>query len=193
MTQITLSNDTQSIKLYQKEQSIKLSQKDQRITLRTSNHSLNLTQPTHKLTLTQTRQDITLRQIGMRGLQGVPGNDGADGAAATITVGLTTTGEPETDAEVENVGTSSAAILNFTIPEGKQGIPGPAGADGDKNFVQEFTNSDSVLVNHNLNKYPSVTVINSANDEVVGELEYININSLLVTFIGSFSGKITCN
>lgn len=43
---------------------------------------------------------------------------GPKGDAATITVGTTTTGEPGTYASVTNVGTTSAAILNFTIPSG---------------------------------------------------------------------------
>lgn len=46
---------------------------------------------------------------------------GAKGDAATITVGTTTTGEPGTYASVTNVGTTSAAILNFTIPRGHDG------------------------------------------------------------------------
>mgnify|MGYP004524931967 CR=1 FL=1 len=37
---------------------------------------------------------------------------------ATITVGSTTTGEPGTNAQVTNSGTSGNAILNFTIPRG---------------------------------------------------------------------------
>ena len=55
------------------------------------------------------------------GPRGVPGQDGAD---ADITVGATTTSEPGGNAEVVNVGTGAAAILNFTIPRGERG---PAG------------------------------------------------------------------
>ena len=39
-----------------------------------------------------------------------------DWAAATISVGTTTTGNPWTNASVTNSGTSSAAVFNFTIP-----------------------------------------------------------------------------
>lgn len=42
-------------------------------------------------------------------------------AAATISVGTTTTWEPWTDASVTNSGTSSAAVLDFTIPKGDKG------------------------------------------------------------------------
>jgi hypothetical protein len=72
-------------------------------------------------------------------------SQGPPGQAATITVGSTTTGAAGTNASVSNVGTSSAAILNFTVPRGNQGIqgnqgvqgnPGADGADGsDTNYL----------------------------------------------------------
>lgn len=55
------------------------------------------------------------------------------GRFVTISVGTTTTGEPGTKASVTNSGTSSAAVLNFTIPagaKGEKGDPGAAGTDG---------------------------------------------------------------
>ena len=52
------------------------------------------------------------------GTPGADGSDWADGAAATITVGTTTTLSPGSSATVTNVGSSSAAILNFWIPQG---------------------------------------------------------------------------
>ena len=60
------------------------------------------------------------------GPAGPPGKDGKDGQAATITVGTTTTGAAGTNASVQNVGTSSAAILDFTIPRGATGQQGQA-------------------------------------------------------------------
>lgn len=64
---------------------------------------------------------------GTNGTNGTNGTDGLDGEAATITVGTVTTGEPGTDADVDNVGTSSAAVFNFTIPRGDDGAPGSGG------------------------------------------------------------------
>ena len=49
---------------------------------------------------------------------------------ATITAGSTTTGEPGTNAQVTNSGTSENAILNFTIPRGETGATGPTGPQG---------------------------------------------------------------
>ena len=56
---------------------------------------------------------------------------------AIVEIGETTTGEPGTDAAVENVGTDTHAILNFTIPAGETGPAGPAGAQGPKGETGE--------------------------------------------------------
>lgn len=68
---------------------------------------------------------------GEPGQAGTPGAAGAPGAAATITVGTTTTGEAGTEASVTNSGTTSAAVLNFTIPKGAKGDKGDKGETGD--------------------------------------------------------------
>lgn len=60
---------------------------------------------------------------------GPTGPTGPQGPA-TITVGVTTTGNPGTGANVTNVGTNENAILNFTIPAGMTGATGPTGPQG---------------------------------------------------------------
>ena len=67
---------------------------------------------------------------GEPGQDGTPGAAGAPGAAATVTVGTTTTGEAGTEASVTNSGTTSAAVLNFTIPKGAKGDKGDKGDTG---------------------------------------------------------------
>lgn len=58
---------------------------------------------------------------GDKGDTGTQGEPGKDGAAATVTVGTVTTGEPGTDAAVTNTGTENAAVLDFVIPKGDPG------------------------------------------------------------------------
>jgi hypothetical protein len=65
---------------------------------------------------------------GSAGPAGITGPTGLNGAAATISVGSTTTLDEGADANVVNVGTSSAAIFNFEIP---MGPTGPQGQKGD--------------------------------------------------------------
>jgi hypothetical protein len=60
----------------------------------------------------------------------VKGATGATGAAATIAAGTVTTGAAGSSAQVQNVGTSGAAVFNFTIPQGASGFQGLTGATG---------------------------------------------------------------
>jgi hypothetical protein len=55
---------------------------------------------------------------------------GPAGVAATVAVGVTTTGAPGSMAAVNNTGTPQAAVLNFAIPAGAQGPTGPQGPPG---------------------------------------------------------------
>lgn len=63
-------------------------------------------------------------------VSGGVGPTGTAGAAATITVGTVTTGAAGSSASVVNAGSSSAAVLNFTIPAGATGATGAQGATG---------------------------------------------------------------
>lgn len=58
------------------------------------------------------------------------GTDGADGLAATIQIGTVSTGAAGTNVIIENSGTSSAAVFDFTIPRGADGVDGTNGVNG---------------------------------------------------------------
>jgi hypothetical protein len=68
---------------------------------------------------------------GDKGDTGAQGLQGIAGTAATITIGSVTTGEPGTNASVTNSGTSTNAILNFTIPRGNPGADGGVTVDAE--------------------------------------------------------------
>ena len=66
--------------------------------------------------------------------------------------------------------------------------------EGDLNFT--FTQSSASaqwVIQHDLGKNPSVSVVDSAGSLVVGEVSYINNNNLIITFISAFSGKAYLN
>lgn len=81
------------------------------------------------------------------------------------------------------------------------------GEDGDVTLseMREFNINDKFLVynrtvpsnewviNHNLEKYPSVTVVDSANSIITGEVTYIDMNNLKITFQAAFSGRAYLN
>ena len=66
---------------------------------------------------------------GPQGVQGLQGLQGPAGSAATITIGSVTTSAPGTSASVTNSGTSSAAVLDFVLPKGKDGADGGVTVD----------------------------------------------------------------
>lgn len=68
-----------------------------------------------------------MAKVDLGQVVGATGATGPAGAAASITVGTVTTGAAGTEASVTNGGTSSAAVLNFTIPQGAQGVQGEQG------------------------------------------------------------------
>ena len=64
----------------------------------------------------------------------------------------------------------------------------------DKHYEHtQATASATWTITHNLNKFPSITVIDSAGSEVFGDVAYTNSNSLTLTFSGAFSGKAYLN
>lgn len=92
-----------------------------------------------------------------KGDKGETGLDGIDGQAATIELGIVTTGEPGTEVKITNSGNENAAVFNFTIPRGETGLKGNDGytpvkgidywTDSDK---QEITNE---VLNNTAHKY----------------------------------------
>lgn len=89
-------------------------------------------------TITGTAPSQTLNLSIPRGNTGVTGATGPQGASGTMTVGSVTTGVAGSSAVVTNSGTSTAAVLDFTIPRGDTGA---AGADGDSFTHQGAYNS----------------------------------------------------
>tara|TARA_R110002020_G_scaffold205751_2_gene410423 strand:- start:1813 stop:2163 length:351 start_codon:yes stop_codon:yes gene_type:complete len=53
--------------------------------------------------------------------------------------------------------------------------------------------STSWTITHNLNKFPSVTVIDTANSVIIGQIEYNSENQLTITFKSATNGKAYLN
>lgn len=79
------------------------------------------------------------------------------------------------------------------------GAAGPPGADGDAlgadKYYEHTQASPSAVwtVNHGLDKYPAVTILTSAGDEVEGEVAHLSTNQLTITFTAAFAGRAYCN
>ena len=100
---------------------------------------------------------------GSKGDVGYTGSQGIAGNAATIAVGTSTIGAGGSNPIITNVGTSSAATLNFVIPAGYTGsqstIIGYTGSQG----VVGYTGSQSTVVGYTGSKGDPVGYTGSAS------------------------------
>lgn len=88
------------------------------------------------------------------------------------------------------------------ITEVVVGIPGPAGQKGERGlpgasgshftFVQSTPDTEWI-VDHSLETFPSVTVVNSSGETVEGDVTYESNSRVVVRFSAAFSGTIYLN
>ncbi len=57
----------------------------------------------------------------------------------------------------------------------------------------QISPSSEWIINHNLRKMPTVTIVDSAGSVVLGEIQYVDENQIRLAFIGEFSGKAYLN
>jgi hypothetical protein len=75
---------------------------------------------------------------------------------------------------------SGDPVNGWTFKEIYNNLP-PAG--GDINYVHnQTTSTDAWVIQHNLGKYPSVTIVNDVGDNVEGFVEYQGYNKLTINF-----------
>jgi len=81
-------------------------------------------------------------------------------------------------------------IINFTFGDNA----------GDKTFVYKQTIPATIwgdgtpkMVNHGLNKFPSITVVDTAKSVVVGDYTYVDNNNVILNFSAAFAGKAYFN
>ncbi len=75
---------------------------------------------------------------------------------------------------------------------GPQGPPGPGGS-GATYIFNQGSPTTTWTINHNLNKYPSITVVDSGGTTVVGSYTYNNANTIVLTFTVAFGGRAYLN
>ena len=99
-------------------------------------------------------------------LKGDTGATGATGSAGTVTIGTTTTGSAGGNASVSNSGTSSDAVLSFTLPKGASGTAGVQGSIGLTGAVGATGDNATITIGTvpTLPENSSVTVANAGTD-----------------------------
>lgn len=89
--------------------------------------------------------------------------------------------------------TLTRVTQGLTGRNGRDGV-GIPGAGGDLTFIHQQPSAAAVwLITHPLGKRPAVTVVDSAGDQVEGDLRYLSDNSLQITFAAAFAGQAYLN
>ncbi len=115
---------------------------------------------------------------------------------------------------VESIDTSNTSFINMTptvpatgnveltaslsasgTPDNTKFLRGDnTWAEADKDFVfTQINPSTSWVIQHNLGKFPSITVVDTADTVVVGDYNYTDINNVILTFSAGFAGKAYLN
>lgn len=73
-------------------------------------------------------------------------------------------------------------------------IKGPQGASGGDIFEHnQTTPSYDWTVNHNLGRYPELTILGTDGNQIITDIEHVNINTAIVHFGAPIIGKAVCN
>lgn len=101
--------------------------------------------------------------------------------SAQITAEITSSGASAYEIWLRQPGNEGGSIQDFLN-------------DLDKHYEHNQVLPNEIwTIEHNLDKYPSITVIDSADTVVYGEMQYIDKNNLRIIFSGEFSGKAYLN
>lgn len=74
-------------------------------------------------------------------------------------------------------------------PAGPQGIQGPPGAGGASYAHVQGAPLATWTIVHNLGFFPSVTVVDSGGTTVEGDMRYIDVNTVELSFSAAFGGS----
>jgi len=133
-----------------------------------ANNTVTVSPSANTITASQTTNSVTVASVGLQGPKGDKGDNGYVGSDG-----------PQG-------------------PQGPQGETGPQGPQGIAASHATYTHNQNTssatwTITHNLNCFPSVMVVDSGGSVVYGNIEYLDANSLRLTFVAAFGGKAYLN
>lgn len=88
--------------------------------------------------------------------------------------------------------TTASADLYIIQPDKTLKYIGSGGDDKSFEFTQA-TAASIWNIKHDMNKYPSVSIVDSGGNVICGDVEYIDLNNCVCHFSAPFSGKAYLN
>jgi len=134
--------------------------------------TVEISKPAGKfITVTQTKTDAVVTEPADRLLE--IHDPGVAGPPNTLAIGTVTTGATG----VTITGTAPSQVLNFVLPVGG-------------NYTHnQSTASATWTITHNLNFRPAVSVVDSGGNHVIGDVNYVSVNVLTISFSSPFGGS----
>ena len=96
---------------------------------------------------------------------------------------------------VPNIGAKGDSAYDIWLKEGNEGtVQDFLNRLRGQSFVYEqIASLDTWIIVHNLGKYPSVTVVDTGGNIVIGNVNYVSPNEIIISFSSDFSGKAYLN
>lgn len=135
--------------------------------------------------------------VATEGPQGPPGQNATINGVNTLN--LTATNGVELIQEGDNATISGENLQNQITYETEQRIEAYQHLQEQisllaNGYIHEQGVASAVwTVQHNLDKYPSVTVVDSAENEIVADVEYVDKNSVIIRMTGASKGRAYLN
>ena len=97
-------------------------------------------------------------------------------------------GEPDPQLGLEGEFYIDTNVSKLYGPKTSSGWGDPVNLGGTYVHTQD-TASTTWVINHNLEYYPNIEIVNSAGVGVVGDYQFLNPNVVVATFADPFAGK----
>lgn len=116
----------------------------------------------------------------------VTAGDDLNSSDITTALGYTPYDSTNPSGYTSNVGTVTS-VNNILPVDGNVSLTMPT-------YIHEQGVASAVwTVQHNLNKYPSVTVVDSSDNVIVADIEYIDTNTVRISMVGASKGRAYLN
>ena len=93
----------------------------------------------------------------------------------------------------ESLASDSPTVVLTDVEAGPQGVIGPVGPQGpatNSTVVHDQSSASATwTITHNQGRYPTIDIIDSAGNHVIGDIKHNSINQSVATFDNAFAGK----
>jgi len=105
----------------------------------------------------------------------------------TVSTNVVTVTETPTSVLIQSPDINNTVEVLSGGPQGPRGEPGEPGPT-QRHVHTQLAPASTWTINHTLEGKPSITVVDSSDTVVIGDVTYIDDTQIVVSFSGAFSG-----